>query len=185
MGSLAFASMMAETQARAARYNPLWVADWTRPRLEDRKTTKEFVYNCLRLPILGSQKFKVKTTVTYPATLPSGVYAPNSEARTRVLQAALKGTPGAEKVAIERIANKTDGFSPADLKALAARVLMQALSRNLSGNQNSALSTSLFEEALKDFAPSTKEWLTEARLKLRAYAKDESFSRLFSPVFAR
>ncbi|GAB3280507.1 hypothetical protein GCM10027589_07490 [Actinocorallia lasiicapitis] len=58
------------------KYTPLWIDNWTRPPLEGKKTTKEFVYTCQKLPILGSQKFKVKTTVTYPAAVPSTVYTP-------------------------------------------------------------------------------------------------------------
>ena len=47
------------------------------------------------------------------------VAPPSIEARKKILQSSTSGVPGCEKIAVDRIAAKTIGYSGADLRALA------------------------------------------------------------------
>jgi len=107
---------------------------------------------------------------------------PDYEGRRKILTTAIAGIPGAEAVATDRIARKTDGFSGADLRALADHVSNASLTKALSGSGEGALTTAAFEDALRHFAPSTLSWLSHARDELKPLQRHDVFSRLFAPL---
>lgn len=112
------------------------------------------------------------------------VPAPALEARRQILQSAIAGVPGADKVAVERIARKSAGYSGADLHALADWVNNATLSKALAGGPDVPVTTALFEDALKNFGPSAQSWMREAKAKLKMLQQNDSFVRLFSAVYS-
>jgi SpoVK/Ycf46/Vps4 family AAA+-type ATPase len=108
---------------------------------------------------------------------------PAAEARKKILSMAFEGTPGASKLALDRISRKAAGFSGADLKALADWAASATLAKALSGASDASITTLLLEEGLKLFAPSTLDWNRTARAQLKSMDRQESLARLFSPVY--
>ena len=107
---------------------------------------------------------------------------PAAEARKKILSMAFEGMPGASKLALDRISRKADGLSGADLRALADWVGSASLTKALSGASDAAVTTSLLEEGLKHFGPSTLEWNRRARSQFKSMERQESLARLFSPL---
>ena len=110
---------------------------------------------------------------------------PPLEARTKILSNAISGVPGADKIAVDRIARKTAGYSGAGLRALGAWANNAALAKALAAGADVPVTAELFDEGLKAFGPSTLAWIAQARVLLRPLARDDFFTRLFAPVFGR
>ncbi len=108
---------------------------------------------------------------------------PGLEARKKILAGAVSNVPGADKVAIERIARKSAGFSGADLRALADWVSNASLTKALSGASDAVITTALFEEGLKLFGPSTLDWLSLAKTEMKPIQRHEVIGRLFFPLY--
>ncbi len=111
------------------------------------------------------------------------VPAPTIEARRKILESSITGVPGADKVALDRIARKSAGYSGADLRALADWVNNATAAKALAGGPDVPITTAAFEEGLKAFGPSTLTWLRLAKTKLKPAQYDDSFARLFLPVY--
>jgi AAA+ superfamily predicted ATPase len=127
-----------------------------------------------------------------PALLRSGrfqrtIYIPPPplEARAKILADAISAVPGHDKVAVDRIARKTAGYSGADMRALAFWANNAALTKTLAGGAEIPVTTELFDEGLKAFAPSTPAWIAQAKVMIRPLQRDDSFTRLFAPLFRR
>ncbi|MGO9482991.1 MAG: AAA family ATPase [Rhodomicrobium sp.] len=110
---------------------------------------------------------------------------PDLEARKKILSGAISGVPGHDKVAVDRIARKSAGYSGADLRALASWANTAALAKALGGAAEVPVTTEQFDEGLKVFGPSTDAWVAEARTMLRPLERNDFFTRLFAPVFRR
>jgi transitional endoplasmic reticulum ATPase len=108
---------------------------------------------------------------------------PPPEARKRILMEAVSNIPGADKVAFDRIARKSAGFSGADLRALADWVSNASLTKALAGASDAGITTALFEEGLKLFGPSTLNWLSLARAEMKPIHRHEALGRLFFPLY--
>ena len=108
---------------------------------------------------------------------------PPLEARKRILTEAVSNIPGADKVAFDRIARKSAGFSGADLRALADWVSNASLTKALAGASDAGLTTALFEEGLKLFGPSTPNWLNLAKAEMKPIHRHEALGRLFFPLY--
>jgi len=113
------------------------------------------------------------------------IYVPEPpiEARRKILESSISGVPGADKVALDRIARKSAGYSGADLRALVDWVNNATVAKALAGGPEAPITTALFEEALQTFGPSALTWLRLARAKLKPMRQDEFFARLFWPVY--
>jgi len=107
---------------------------------------------------------------------------PDYEARKKILTMAAAGIPGAETVAFDRVARKTDGFSGADLRALTDLVSNASLTKALSGTGEGAITTAAFEDGVRHFVPSTLPWLTRAREELKPLQRHDVLARLFPPL---
>jgi transitional endoplasmic reticulum ATPase len=107
---------------------------------------------------------------------------PALEARQKILTSAVSGVPGHDKIAIDRIARKSAGFSGADLRAVAGWASNAALTIALSGGPNASLTTALFEEGLNLFGPSTPDWLSLAKAEMKPVLRREPLARLFFPL---
>lgn len=107
---------------------------------------------------------------------------PAFEARKKILSAAVANGPGHENVAFDRIARKSEGYSGADIRALADWGMNTALTKALSGDSDAAITTALLEEGLKIFGPSTLQWLNLARAAMKPMQRHETLGRLFYPL---
>jgi SpoVK/Ycf46/Vps4 family AAA+-type ATPase len=108
---------------------------------------------------------------------------PPLEARKRILMEAVSNIPGADKIAFDRIALKSAGFSGADLRALADWVSNASLTKALAGASDASITTALFEEGLKLFGPSTRNWLSLAKAEMKPIHRHEALGRLFFPLY--
>lgn len=108
---------------------------------------------------------------------------PSVEARKKILSTAVSNVPGHEKLAIDRIARKSTGLSGADVRALAEWANNAMLAKALTGSADASLTTALFEQGLKQFAPSTLEWLSFARAEMKSMQRNETLTRLFLPLY--
>jgi AAA+ superfamily predicted ATPase len=122
-----------------------------------------------------------------PALLRSGRFSrflfvppPDLAVRTKILTAAITGLPGADKIAIDKLARRCSGYSGADLLVLMERVCDNAVEQSLAGAQNVQLTPVLLDEAMKSITPSTLEWSRHARARVQALEGFDSFLSLFS-----
>ncbi len=108
---------------------------------------------------------------------------PALEARKRILTEAVSSIPGADKVAFDRIARRSAGFSGADLRALADWVSNASLTKALTGAPDALITTALFEEGFRLFGPSTLNWLSLAKTEMKPMQRHEALGRLFLPFY--
>ncbi|MBI4723823.1 MAG: ATP-binding protein [Rhodomicrobium sp.] len=105
---------------------------------------------------------------------------PGLEARKKILSTSISSVPGHDKVALDRIARKSDGLSGADIRALADWANNAALTKALAGKPDVLITTALFEEGLKLFGPSAFDWLSLARAEMKHMQRQ---ARLFHPLY--
>jgi AAA+ superfamily predicted ATPase len=91
------------------------------------------------------------------------VPAPDLVARERILSLRLTGRPTAAALGLAKVARKADGFSGADLAALADAATELAFERTVTAGREHVVDDALLEAALKDMSPSTGPWLETAR----------------------
>ena len=108
---------------------------------------------------------------------------PTLEARKRILAQAVSSIPGADRVAFDRIARRSAGFSGADLRALADWASNASLTKALTGAPDPLITTALFEEGLKLFGPSALNWLSLAKTEMKPIQRNDVFGRLFLPLY--
>ena len=108
---------------------------------------------------------------------------PTLEARKRILAEAVSSIPGADRVAFDRIARRSAGFSGADLRALADWASNASLTKALTGAPDPLITTALFEEGLKLFGPSALNWLSLAKREMKPIQRHDVFGRLFLPLY--
>jgi SpoVK/Ycf46/Vps4 family AAA+-type ATPase len=90
------------------------------------------------------------------------VLPPDKEARESILQYHLRGRP-AEKVDFPWLANKTVGFSGADLAHLCDSATELAMEDSIETGTTRPISMADFKKALKEVKPSTRPWFDIAR----------------------
>ena len=111
------------------------------------------------------------------------VPAPQEDARKRILMNAVSNVPGADRVAFDRIARRSAGFSGADLRALADWVSNTSLTRALAGAAEHGITTALFEEGFRLFGPSAASWQRLARAEMKPIQRHQALKRLFLPLY--
>jgi AAA+ superfamily predicted ATPase len=90
------------------------------------------------------------------------VLPPDPPAREAILGHHLKSRP-VERVDLRRLANRTDGFSGADLAHLCETAVEYALEESLAGAAVRSVTERDFDRALKELRPSTRSWFDVAR----------------------
>jgi AAA+ superfamily predicted ATPase len=91
------------------------------------------------------------------------VPSPDATARERILSLKLQDRPIAAKLDLKGVARKTDGFSGADLQALADAATELAFERTVDSGTEHAIDDAILAAALKDMRASTRPWLETAR----------------------
>lgn len=99
------------------------------------------------------------------------VSPPDRPAREDILRGLLRHRPGAESIVVAPIAEKTGGFSGADLMHLVESAVDEAIDESIASEQEVPLSQAHIHAALKEIKPTTLEWLTMAR-NYAKYAND-------------
>jgi SpoVK/Ycf46/Vps4 family AAA+-type ATPase len=111
------------------------------------------------------------------------VPAPSFELRKRILGNALANVPGHDTLPLDRIARKTEGFSGADIRALADWVNNKTLAAALASSGELPITAAVFAEALTTFFPSAQDWMRRAHRELKALQREEPLARVFFPDF--
>ncbi|PIE25227.1 MAG: cell division protein [Planctomycetota bacterium] len=87
---------------------------------------------------------------------------PDAAAREAILKISCEGKPQ-EKLDLDKVVRKTDGFSGADLKALVERCVEDKLEIAIETGVPEPLRSKDLLRALRSVKPTTKEWFTTAR----------------------
>lgn len=89
--------------------------------------------------------------------------SPDMEARKQILGIHTKSMPLAKDVDLDSIAKGTDGYSGADLEAIAREAAMNALRKDMASN---TVTKDDFEAAMKNIKPSISEKTNTAYKKI-------------------
>ncbi len=87
---------------------------------------------------------------------------PDAEARAAIVRVLLRGKP-AEGIDFKSVADRTDGFSGADLKALIDQTIEAKLTSAMKTGRVEPLSTKELLATAKHIKPSTVEWFSTAK----------------------
>lgn len=99
------------------------------------------------------------------------VSPPDKEARASILDHHMKGRPTTGDIDFKLLANKTSGYSGADLSNLVEMAADEAIDESIASESEVDINFSHFKDALPDSRATTTEWLTTARNYAR-YAND-------------
>lgn len=102
---------------------------------------------------------------------------PDLPAREAILKIHLRDLP-VEKLDLAKLAQITDRFSGADLRAVVGRASEKAIFEEMKSGRSTNLTQSLLVEAVKEMRPSTSEWLETAR----SYASYANRSGLYDDL---
>lgn len=87
---------------------------------------------------------------------------PDVPARAAILDILTRGKPS-ERLELDKVARKTDGFSGADLKAVVDLAVERKLTDAIRTGRPLPVTTDDLLKALKEVRPSTREWFATAR----------------------
>jgi len=99
------------------------------------------------------------------------VSPPDKEARASILEHHMKDRPTTGDIDYKILANKTPGYSGADLSNLVEMAADEAIDESIESAREIEIGFSHFKEALPESRATTTEWLTTARNYAR-YAND-------------
>lgn len=99
------------------------------------------------------------------------VAPPDKAAREAILKQHLNGRPVANDINLVKLAEKTTGYSGADLANIVEMASDEAIDESIESEQDKDISAEHMLAALKQSRPTTTEWLTTARNYAR-YAND-------------
>lgn len=88
---------------------------------------------------------------------------PDAEARLAILEKLLSERPTEAKMDTAFLAQKTSGFSGADLRELVETAVDEAIAASIEAESEQPIREQDLREALKEVKPTTLEWLTTAR----------------------
>ncbi len=96
---------------------------------------------------------------------------PDRVARNGILKHHIQGRPASDDINFDTIADKTPGYSGADLSNLIEMAADEAIDESIETGNDVSISIKHFKEALGESRATTTEWLTTARNYAR-YAND-------------
>ena len=88
---------------------------------------------------------------------------PDREARAVILETMLRERPQAEPIDRDKLAERTSGFSGADLKNVVETAIDIAIDESIDAESVAGLTNAMLKDALQEVRPTTLEWLTTAR----------------------
>jgi SpoVK/Ycf46/Vps4 family AAA+-type ATPase len=105
---------------------------------------------------------------------------PDREARVQILQSLLRDRPSTGDIDVDSIAERTSGFSGADLRELVETAVDEAIEESVASGQESPVTMPHLKTALSERKATTVEWLTTAR----NYARYANESGQYDEVLA-
>jgi transitional endoplasmic reticulum ATPase len=105
---------------------------------------------------------------------------PDREARESILQNLLEQRPSTKGIDVRFFAERSSGFSGADIEHLVETATDEAIEQSLDEAQELPITKEHLAEALKSVRPTTMEWLTTAR----NYARYANESGQYDEVLA-
>ena len=96
---------------------------------------------------------------------------PDKIARAAILKYHMRERPAEEKIKYDLLAEKTSGYSGADLEHLVESAADEAIDEAIATNEDTVIRFEHFKDALVDTRSTTVEWLSTARNYAR-YAND-------------
>ncbi|WP_375464965.1 ATP-binding protein, partial [uncultured Methylobacterium sp.] len=105
---------------------------------------------------------------------------PDRASREAILGIALRGRPADQRLPLGEIADKTGGFSGADLADLVETACDAAIERSIAGDTVAPITAADLRTAFKSSRPTTAAWLTQAR----NYAKFANEGGYYDDVLA-
>jgi SpoVK/Ycf46/Vps4 family AAA+-type ATPase len=105
---------------------------------------------------------------------------PDQEARAAILELLLADRPTAPDINVKLLAERTSGFSGADLRELIETAVDEAIEASIGAGEPLPLTMDHLKTALKERTPTTIEWLTTAR----NYARYSNESGQYDEVLA-
>ena len=105
---------------------------------------------------------------------------PDRIARKIIFEIELKGRPAEGKIDTDMLAEKTSGYSGADITNIVETACDMAIEESLSHDKIKPISPAHLSTALKEVRPTTLEWLSQAR----NYAKFANEGGLYDDVVA-
>lgn len=108
--------------------------------------------------------------------------APDAESRALIFGIHLKGKPVEKNLDYERLADLTDGFSAADIKACVDAGLERPWTEALSGKSERRAGMKDFEAAVKERSSSLPAWYRLAQKSLSASGEKDLYPGLWSAV---
>ncbi|MEM3369745.1 MAG: AAA family ATPase [Candidatus Micrarchaeia archaeon] len=79
---------------------------------------------------------------------------PNEKDRAKHFQYHLKGVPGSETIDYEKLAEETEGFTPADIASICQEAKMQVVKSKISGQEEIPVTTEMVLEIISERTPS-------------------------------
>lgn len=106
-----------------------------------------------------NEPWAIDSAILRPGRLDRLIYIPPPDlaARQRILELNLKGAPLTENVSLGNVAHQTQGFSGADIAAVARRVREMVFSEAIHSGQPRQIIMNDFEAILADMKPSIPE----------------------------
>ena len=106
------------------------------------------------------------------------VLPPDGRARFEIMVRALSDRPVDDSIDINRVVQKTDGFSGADMVHIAESAVALALEDSIEADEVVPVTQSHLDEVLGHVAPSITEWVRSAR-DAALFSEDEDLYRPF------
>lgn len=112
--------------------------------------------NCMLVLAATNKPWMLDEAVIRPGRLGTHIYVgpPDAPARQAIIAYSLKDTPVAEDLSSENLADRTDGYSGADIAELCDRAKRSALARQLAAGTEEQITNADFDTALKKVRPS-------------------------------
>ena len=101
---------------------------------------------------------------------------PDRRARAAILALHLSNRPTEENIGVEKLAQRTPGFSGADLLSLVETATDEAVEASLEAGADVPITDAMLHRALTEISPTTADWLSTARNYAR-YADESGYYR--------
>ncbi|RLG14673.1 MAG: ATP-binding protein [Candidatus Nanohalarchaeota archaeon] len=137
-----------------------------------------------KILILGATNtpWTIDTALRRPGRFDEIVFIspPNEKAQKQIIAHQLKGTPVSRNLNLNYIAQKTVGFSGADIVALANDAVNIPLREALEGKSIRPTNTGDFMEALEKRKSSLESWFSKAKTQIIKAQQEDIFKEVFN-----
>ena len=113
--------------------------------------------NCLLLLAASNQPWRLDEAVLRPGRLGTHIYVglPDADARRAIVEYHMRGVPLADGVSFQHVADKTKGYSGADVAEICRKAKQRAVRRQIESDRDESVTRDDLEAAVAKVAPST------------------------------